>query len=469
MRITRRGVLVLAAAPALALLGWLFGLPEAAVLAVGAVVVVLAACAWVALHRPDLDVRRAARPARCTVGDSCQIQLQSRNRSTRRSPVVVLSDDVGRHGSAQLHLGPLDPGSRATATYSLPTDRRGLHRVGPLTSTVSDPFSLARATRVDSSFITVIVLPRTWALTPLPAAPGDEPEQGVRALTSLSTVDEEFSALRAYVPGDDIRRIHWPTTARTGSPVMRQFDLPWQHRTTIVLDRRAEAHRGNSFERSVSVAASLVELAAARGELVRLVTTGGADAAATRRGQGPDDVVSGFVSARERLDPLMDRLAGVVTDDVDEAHDAHQLRPGRSASLVELVRQLGPTASGRLVVCSGELSAADRIELEQASARFGLRLLVSTGATAVVRPGDAPPSATRRPAGGDRSRVAGSDAAGSSVSAAVGRRARASTTLVEIHWDGRAPLDEVWRDTVRTGLGPLGGPVRGVSAAGAPR
>lgn len=438
MRITRRGVLVLAAAPPLALLAWLLGLPEAAILAVGAVAVVVAAYLWVLAHRPELEIRRSARPARCTVGDVCQIQLQTRNRATRRSPVVVLNDDVGRHGSAQLHLGPLDPGTGATATYSLPTDRRGLHRVGPLTSTVTDPFGLARATRVDSSCITVIVLPRTWALTPLPAAPGDEPEAGVRALTSLSTVDEEFSSLRAYVPGDDIRRIHWPTTARTGSPVMREFDLPWQHRTTIVLDLRAAVHRGNSFERAVSVAASLVELAAARGELVRLVTSGGAEAGVPT---GAQDTASGFVSARDRLDPLMDRLAGVVPGEVPDGADGTD-GPRSGPTLIDVVRQLGPSATGRLVVCSGDLDQVDRLELEQASARFGLRVLVSTGAATMAEPGDAP-TAARRPAGDRRP-------------GATRPTARPSGALVQIHWDGHQPLDVVWRDTVRTGLEPWG-------------
>lgn len=444
MRITRRGVLLLAAAPVLSLLAWLLGLPEAAILAMGAVIVVVAAYVWVLTHRPDLDVRRSARPARCTVGDACQIQLQTRNRATRRSPVVVLHDDVGRHGSAQLHLGPLDPGAGATATYSLPTERRGLHRVGPLTSTVTDPFGLARSTEVDLSRITVIVLPRTWPLTPLPAAPGDEPEQGVRALTSLSTVDEEFSTLRAYVPGDDIRRIHWPTTARTGTPVMREFELPWQHRTTIVLDRRAGAHRGNSFERAVSVAASLVELAAARGELVRLITTGSAPSADARR-QGPDDTTTGFVSAGDRLDPLMDRLAGVTTWEPaplpaplpGPAADGDRAPSAGATSLVERVRQLGPSATGRLVICTGDPDGAERLELEQVSSRFGLRILVSTGAAPMSAPGDAPtPSRTAAPSF-------------TPASAATSRST--ATSLVQIRWDGRAPLDQVWSETVRTG------------------
>lgn len=365
MGVTRRGVLLLAVVPPLGVLAWVFGLPEAAVLAVAAAVAVLGAWIWVTARQPHLEIRRTARPARCTVGDGCRIQLDTRNRDRRPSPVVSLRDDVGRHGTAELHLGPLEPGGRALATYTLPTDRRGLQRVGPLRTTVEDPFGLARRTRVDGGHVTVIVLPRTWALAPLPAAPGDEPEDGVPSVVSLSTVDEEFSTLRAYVAGDDIRRIHWPTTARTGSPVVREFDLPWQHRTTILMDVSPHAHDERSFERLVSVAASLVELSARGDELVRLVST-----APERDGS------AAFVAASEQHDALLDRLAAIGPDDKET--------PG---SLVESVRHLAATATGRLVVCTGRLDAATLAELDLVAGRFGVAVVV---ATAGRRPAETP-------------------------------------------------------------------------------
>ena len=418
MRLTRRGVLVLAAAALLALTGWLFALPEASVLAVSAVVAVVVAWAWVLARRPNLEVRRVARPARCTVGDNCQIQLTSRNQSRRSSPVVLLSDDVGRHGIARLHLGPLAAEASAVAAYSLSADRRGLHRVGPLTVSVEDPFRLARSATTDDSRATVIVLPRTWPLTPLHAAHGDEPEQGARAVASLSTVDEEFSALREYVPGDDIRRIHWRSTARTWAPVVRQFDLPWQHRSTVVVDQRSHTGDRGAFERTVSVAASLVEQAAARGELLRLIISGSSSTA------------DGFVSAPDHLDALMDRLAAVISVDQDTssgqdprgapADDPDPRTPvstGHPDRLVRVVEDVGATATGRLVVCSDGVGGAELLELLRVSERFGLRLVVTTSDS--QRPPDqAVPSAMARAAHG---------------------------TVVQFNWDGREPLDQVWQ------------------------
>ena len=334
MTLTRRGVVVVAASLAVAVLAWLFGLPETAMLSAAALGAVAVAAVTVAIARPDLTVHRSARPGRVRVGDTCEIHLSITNSGRRRSPVVTLSDQVSGFGRARLAVAPIAPGSGSTARYSLPTSRRGVQRVGPLTITSEDAFGLVVRRVEAGGGAAVMVLPRTWQLTPLAATVGEEPEHGSRSLTSSSTVDEEFAALREYVSGDDIRRIHWPSTARLGSPVVRQFDVPWQRRTTVVVDLRAAAHDDLSFERTVSAAASVIELAAVRDELVRLVTTDGAD--------------SGFVPAASDLDELTDRLAVVEAD-----HGDH-----RGDRLVATLEHLRRTQTGRPIVCAGAADGA---------------------------------------------------------------------------------------------------------------
>jgi len=351
VRPTRNGVIVLAMAPALGILAWLFGQPELAVLAAAAAAAVMAAAIAVRFVPMRIEVNRSIRPARLPVGEPCQVVLRVRNTAPVRSPVLALHDDVGRFGHASLQLAPLAAGATRDAAYVFPTHRRGLHPVGPLTVDIEDPFGLVRSTTVQPGTQTVIVLPRTWTLAPLPPAPGDEPERGVRALASNSTVDEEFAALRPYSPGDDIRRIHWRTTARLGTPVVRQFDQPWQLRTTVALDIRRTAHDGRTFERTVSAAASVVSMAAARNELVRLVTSGGDD--------------SGFVPARDRVDELMDRLA--------------EVGPDSRGSLTGTVAHLARRPTGRLVTCVGNLEASEHGGLVRGARLFGLHVLVVTG------------------------------------------------------------------------------------------
>lgn len=398
MRLTRAGVVAAVAVPALAVLAWAFGQPELAIAAAGLAGALLVAALVVRRTRPELELRREIRPSRVAVGEPCQVHLTVRNVGAVRSGVMGLRDDVGRFGVASLHLAPLPAGATRDAAYSFPTHRRGLHAVGPLTIEVEDPFGFVRSRRILDDTQRVIVLPRTWSLAPLPPAAGDEPEHGTRVLTSTSTVDEEFATMRPYTVGDDIRRIHWRTTARVGQPVVRQYDQPWQRRTTVLLDVRrhgpassdaagdsdsTDAPDGAAFERAVSVAASVLRHAAERHEIVRLVLTDGVD--------------SGFVSADERVEELLDRLAAVTADP--------------AASLTAALAHLRTRPTGRLVTCVGHLEQGELDGWDRTVRGFGLRVLVGTDARAMA------------PVPG----------------------------AVNVHWDGSRRLTDAWVDSIGAG------------------
>ena len=215
---------------------------------------------------------------------------------------------------------------------------------------MADPFGLAEKRFATRSVIDVIVLPRIHDLDAVPSAPGDEPESGLHHHRTLATAQEEFSTLREFQPGDDVRKVHWPSTARLGRPIVRQFDEPWQRRTTVVLDVRSSCQDHESFERAVSAAASVISLCASRNEPVRLVTTGGHD--------------SGFITNDHEVDATMDLLAGV------QLSAAGSLT-GTLRTL--LIRRVG----GTLVTCTGSLPGTDRSVLESAVTRFGTHLAVS--------------------------------------------------------------------------------------------
>ena len=97
--------------------------------------------------------------------------------------------------------------------------------------------------------------------------------------------------------GDDLRRVHWPSSARHDELLVRQDELPWQGRTTVLLDVRKAAHSGDSLEVAVSAAASIVAATARRNDLVRLVTTDGTD--------------SGFAPGSDHVEAIMEHLAVV--------------------------------------------------------------------------------------------------------------------------------------------------------------
>ena len=140
------------------------------------------------------------------------------------------------------------------------------------------------------------MLPPVVALLPLPYTLGDDPLAGAEQPNHLGRTGEDFYALRPYVVGDDLRRVHWPSTARTGELLVRQDEQPWQGRVTVLLDVRRTTTDQAGFERMVTAAASVIAASGRRGDLVRLVTTGGID--------------TGAMSGHAQLEALMEHLAG---------------------------------------------------------------------------------------------------------------------------------------------------------------
>ena len=104
-----------------------------------------------------------------------------------------------------------------------------------------------------------------------------------------------------YEVGDDLRRVHWPSTARRDELMIRQNETPWQGRATVLLDTRARFHTGYSFEAAVSAAASVLTACWQRRSLIRLMTTDGAD--------------SGFGTGPGHLELMLSRLAVIDVSD----------------------------------------------------------------------------------------------------------------------------------------------------------
>ncbi len=130
--------------------------------------------------------------------------------------------------------------------------------VGPLQVELTDPFGLARLRLPAAGVSELVVYPPIETLPAVPLSAGNDPLAGSEHPNALGRGGEDFFALRAYVVGDDLRRVHWPATARHDELMVRQDELPWQGRTTVVIDDRAGVHTAESFERMVSAAASIL-------------------------------------------------------------------------------------------------------------------------------------------------------------------------------------------------------------------
>ena len=170
--------------------------------------------------------------------------------------------------------------------------------IGPLEAERSDPFGLARRSSAIAPVAELTVYPRIDRVRPLPDSPGRDRHHTTPRAAAVGLTGEDFYALRAYQQGDDLRRVHWPSTARRDEIMIRQNEVPWQGRATIVLDIRARLHTDASFEAAVSAAASVITACWQHGSVVRLVTTDGVD--------------SGFGSGPGHLEVMLARLAVLV-------------------------------------------------------------------------------------------------------------------------------------------------------------
>jgi uncharacterized protein (DUF58 family) len=275
--LTRQGWILVVGAVGLGVAGRVFGLPELYLGAATAAVLALAALGYVRLSRSRLRIARTVHPATVHAGDAAKVELSVTNRGGGRTPVLRLRDPVAGTRGALVHLAPLRPNGQVRAAYRLPTSRRGVVRVGPLELELQDPFGLARRAVKAAPVLELVVYP---AVVPVgaPHQGGDRNPQGAAVHpNAIGHQGDEFYAIREYVVGDDLRRVDWRTTARREELMVRQDELPWQDRTTVVLDTRRANHTADSFERAVVAAASVVNAAARARHHLRVLATDGTD------------------------------------------------------------------------------------------------------------------------------------------------------------------------------------------------
>jgi uncharacterized protein (DUF58 family) len=222
-------------------------------LALGGLAILLAAGATV-LVRPRAELTRTVLPDRVTVGEPTWGRLTVRNLARWPAPGFVAVDRVGGD-PVELTMPMIAGGGLRTVRYPIPTRRRGRLPLGPLTVERRDPLGLCCLAQRRAGDMTLWVHPVVHPARPLPV--GTVPDfEGRRAETAHGGT-MTFSALREYRPGDDLRRVHWKTTARTGVLMVREHVDTTEPTTTIVLDTRPAALTPDGFEHAVEVAASL--------------------------------------------------------------------------------------------------------------------------------------------------------------------------------------------------------------------
>jgi uncharacterized protein (DUF58 family) len=274
--LTRRGKVSVAVGFVMLLVGRILGVTELFGISMAILALVLTSAVRVRISHVRTTVSARLSPEVIEATQPTVLELFVENTGlvpTPGSRLQLVPSGGGRH---RILVPRLAPGERATVTIGLDSSRRGRHGITGYDVVLTDGLGLATERLVSTGSIGYLVRPRTEELAhtlPLTAGMGGRESTHSAAERILTGA----SMLRGYVPGDDLRRIHWPTTARVGELMVREGgdpDSDSRSGTTIVLGTKRGP--GDAFERAVEIAASLAAVAIREG-LLRLVTTSGYD------------------------------------------------------------------------------------------------------------------------------------------------------------------------------------------------
>jgi len=358
--LTRLGAGAAVTAALLLAVGAAAGWPAVVVAGAATATAVLISLAYVS-RRPRLDIERQVEPARVQKGSAAIAVVHATNLSRRTLAPLVMEQRVGDEPVA-LALPRLRRGEAVLRSYRLPTGRRGEFEIGPVEVAKADPLGLCRTVVALGRPQSIAVHPRLLHLTPLPAGRSRHLEGPSSDMSPQGSIT--FHRLREYVAGDDLRTIHWPSTARTGTLMVRHNVDTAQPYTVVLLDVDPSSYSAETFEEAVDVAASAVTSMSGGVAPVQLRTTAG-------------DRLGGPAQRDPRL--LVDHLTGVMPSE----------QGSLESQLAVLRRDRGGTA---LVVVTGRL--ADSTVPAVASLRRRFDRLVLASLASGRPPGAAYPGVT---------------------------------------------------------------------------
>ena len=258
--LTPRGQALLAAGVTAALCGLVLGERDLTRIGVLVATAPLLAAAYCAVRRPRVTSHRTVEPVQVPVGGSSEVHLvvtaQAECGPLEAGEVVPRS--LGEPPS--FHLDPRHVGQDTSLSYRIAPRRRGRLLLGPLQVRLADPFGLAVVATEVTGRAEVVVTPTVLPLPRITLTTGESGDTGESA-SSFATGHVADVLVREYRTGDDLRRIHWRSTAHTGELMVRREELPRQATATLLLETRSSVHRAegdqDSLERAVVAAASI--------------------------------------------------------------------------------------------------------------------------------------------------------------------------------------------------------------------
>ncbi|HUN69468.1 MAG TPA: DUF58 domain-containing protein [Burkholderiales bacterium] len=222
-------------------------------------------------------------------------------------------------------LAPLAPGERQSVKLGFTPRRRGRIEFSGLTLGRTDPLGLVKGLARVPLEARLIALPKRYRLPEI-ALPGRRKFQPGGVSLAVSVGDsEEFLALRDYRPGDPLHRMHWKSFARTGKPVVKEYQDEFFERHALVLDTGSAQGEDAAFEEAVALAASFVYTIDTQDCLLDLLFVGG-EVRAYTAGRG-----------QMHAEHMLEALAGVAPSAPDDFEALARAVLGRRATLSSVI------------------------------------------------------------------------------------------------------------------------------------
>ncbi|WP_431778428.1 DUF58 domain-containing protein [Microbacterium aurantiacum] len=323
------------------------------------------------LVRRTEPARRVIDPETVTVGRPSRVRVRVGLRSVLPVPPGTWRDDLGDglDGAAAGILPAFASGLRGGTpderaidfVYTVTGSRRGVHELGPLAVTLTDPFGLVRRRVRFPSRTSVTVAPAIVDLTGLTDAPG-ESGGTLHATTDRLGQGADNLVARPYAPGDSMRRIHWRATAHRDQLMVRQEESESTPEASVVLDRGALRWSVEAQDLSGEDAAFDAAVSACISATARLVRDGYAVEVVDEEGGILAERIESGDTAE--VEELRTRLALIT---------AH-----RDSGLAALTRQFANASTGPVVVVTGRFDTGDAAALAPLAPHSALPLLLCT-------------------------------------------------------------------------------------------
>jgi uncharacterized protein (DUF58 family) len=260
--LTERGRLVLLLGLGVYLVAWAFGSRSLYPAATGLVLAAVGARIWVAIIQQPVTLRRSIGSKEPLEGDDVTVGLEAHAQRHPGPRSLEVYEKIGRLGERKVQL--TRHGRPLLARYVLQNVPRGRYQFEAVRAVFEDPFSLAKAELHLGTESALLVYPRLVELERLFTQSGGAMQTGGRVLLRR-TAGYDLHSVREYEQGESLRKVHWRTTARRGTLMVKELEDMPHDEVAVLLDAQAQVVVGESFDVQVRAAGSILRAHALRG------------------------------------------------------------------------------------------------------------------------------------------------------------------------------------------------------------